>query len=48
MRAGDTSVAGPSDIQAAVTRAKHEGMTSILVGVRRDGHTLFIPIKIEK
>ena len=48
VRAGDTSVAGPSDIQAAVTRAKHDGKTSILVGVRRDGHTLFIPIKIEK
>ena len=48
VRAGETAVSGPADVQAAVTRAKHDGMTSILLGVRRDGHTLFIPIKIEK
>jgi len=41
-------VMGPADVQAAVTKAKHDGMTSILIGVRRDGHTLFIPLKIEK
>jgi serine protease Do len=48
VRAGDAAIAAPADVQAAVTRAKHDGMTSILVGVRRDGHTLFIPLKIEK
>jgi serine protease Do len=48
VRAGETAVTGPADVQAAVTRAKHDGLTSILVGVRREGHTLFIPIKIEK
>jgi len=48
VRAGDVGVMGPADVQAAVTKAKHDGMTSILIGVRRDGHTLFIPLKIEK
>jgi serine protease Do len=48
VRAGDTSVSGPADVQTAVARAKKDGMASILVGVRREGHTLFIPLKIEK
>ena len=48
VRAGETAISGPADVQAAVTRAKHDGLSSILVGVRREGHTLFIPIKIEK
>ena len=48
VRAGQTSVAGPADVQAAVARAKKDGLTSVLLGVRRDGRTLFIPVKIEK
>jgi serine protease Do len=48
VRVGDTAVSNPSDVQAAVARAKHGEMGSVLVGVRRDGHTQFIPLKIEK
>jgi serine protease Do len=48
VRAGDSAVAGPADVQAAVARAQKEGLTSILIGFRRDGHTQFVPIKIEK
>jgi serine protease Do len=48
VRAGDAGVAGPADVQAAVARAKKAGLPSILLGVRREGHTLFVPVKIEK
>ena len=48
VRAGDTAVSGPPDVQNAVAKAKHDGRNSILIGVRRDGHTLFLPLKIEK
>jgi serine protease Do len=47
VRAGDTSVAAPSDVQTAVAAAKKEGRPSILLGIRRDGHNYFVPIKIE-
>jgi len=29
-----------------VTAAKKDGRSSIRLGVRRDGHTLFLPIKL--
>ncbi len=45
---GDAAILGPADVQTAVAKAKHDGLASVLVGVRRDGHTLFIPLKIEK
>ena len=48
VRVGDTAVSSPADVQAAVARAKHDAMASVLVGVRRDGHTQFVPLKIEK
>jgi serine protease Do len=48
VRAGDAAVNSPADVQGAVAKAKKDGMASILVGVRRDGHTLFLPLKIEK
>jgi serine protease Do len=47
VRAGDTSVAAPRDVQEAVATAKKEGRPSILLGIRRDGHNYFVPIKIE-
>jgi serine protease Do len=47
VRAGDTSVAEPRDVQEAVATAKKEGRPSILLGIRRDGHNYFVPIKIE-
>jgi serine protease Do len=47
VRAGDTSVGGPNDVQTAVATAKKEGRPSILLGIRRDGHNYFVPIKIE-
>jgi serine protease Do len=48
VRAGDGAVASPADVQAAVAKAKKGGLTSILLGVRREGRTLFVPVKIEK
>jgi serine protease Do len=47
VRAGDTSVLAPRDVQTAVEAAKKEGRPSILLGIRRDGHNYFVPIKIE-
>jgi serine protease Do len=46
VHAGDRAVDAPSDVVAAVAQAKKEGRTLILLGVRRDGHTLFVPIKL--
>ena len=48
VRAGEAAVSGPADVQTAVAAAKHDSKTSILIGVRREGHTLFLPLKIEK
>ena len=44
--AGDRNIGGPADVSEAVTTAKKEGRASIRLGVRRDGHTLFLPIKL--
>jgi serine protease Do len=44
--AGDRNVTSPSDVTAAVEAAKKDGRTSIRLGVRRDGHTSFLPIKL--
>jgi len=44
--AGDKNIAGPADVSEAVQAAKKEGRASIRLGVRRDGHTLFLPIKL--
>jgi serine protease Do len=48
MRVGDAAINTPADVQTAVTQARREGKTSILIGVRHDGHTAFLPLKIEK
>ncbi|HEX4180175.1 MAG TPA: Do family serine endopeptidase [Caulobacteraceae bacterium] len=48
VRVGDTSVNAPADVQSALAHAKQAAMASVLVGVRRDGHTLFLPLKVEK
>jgi len=44
--AGDKNIGGPADVSEAVVAAKKEGRASIRLGVRRDGHTLFLPIKL--
>ena len=44
--AGDRNVAKPSDVTEAVAAAKKDGRSSIRLGVRRDGHTSFLPIKL--
>jgi len=44
--AGDRNVTAPSDVTAAVDAAKKDGRASIRLGVRRDGHTTFLPIKL--
>jgi serine protease Do len=47
VRAGDSDVASPADVVAAVASAKKAGRASILLGIHRDGVTRFAPIKIE-
>jgi serine protease Do len=47
VRAGDLNVAAPHDVELAVATAKREGRTSILLGIRRDGRTIFVPIKMD-
>ena len=47
VRAGDLNVAAPHDVQLAVAAAKKEGRPSILLGVRRDGHTTFVAVKMD-
>ena len=47
MRAGDSAVASPADVVAAVTAAKQAKRGNVLLGVHRDGVTHFVPIKIE-
>jgi serine protease Do len=47
VRAGDSNVASPADVIAAVASARHAGRTSVLLGIHRDGVTRFAPIKIE-
>jgi serine protease Do len=47
VRAGDLNVAAPRDVQLAVANARKEGRTSILLGVRRAGHTTFVAVKMD-
>jgi serine protease Do len=47
VNAGERAVNGPADVVAAVAGAKKDGRDSILLGVHREGHTLFVPIKIQ-
>jgi len=44
--AGEKNIGGPADVTSAVQAAKKDGRASIRLGVRRDGHTLFLPIKL--
>jgi serine protease Do len=44
--AGDRSVNSPADVASAVSDAKKDGRSSIRLGVRRDGRTQFLPIKL--
>ncbi len=45
-RANSRNVAAPADLAAEVEAAKAAGRTSVLVGVNRDGRTLFLPLEI--
>ncbi len=47
VRAGDSDIASPTDMVAAVAAAKKAGRGSILLGIHRDGVTRFAPVKIE-
>jgi serine protease Do len=47
VRAGDLNVGAPHDVELAVDNAKKAGRTSILLGIRRDGRTIFVPIKMD-
>jgi serine protease Do len=46
VRAGESNVASPAEVVAAVAQARHEGRTSILLGIHREGVTRFAPIKL--
>ncbi|MET0293847.1 MAG: Do family serine endopeptidase [Phenylobacterium sp.] len=46
VRAGNRAVATPDDLAAEVNTARKAGRTSVLVGVYRDGRTLFLPLKV--
>jgi serine protease Do len=47
VRAGDRAVSSAADVSAAVEAAQKAKRPSVLVGVYRDGRTLFLPLKIE-
>ena len=47
VRAGDVTVSAPHDVEVAVAAARKEGRGSILLGVRRDGHTTFVAVKMD-
>jgi len=46
VRAGDRAVNGAADLSAVVAAAKQANRPSVLVGVWRQGRTLFLPLKI--
>lgn len=46
MRAGDRTLAMPSDLVAVVDQARKAGRPSVLVSVWRAGRTIFLPVKI--
>ncbi len=47
VRAGDHEVATASDVASAVAEWRKAGRTSIPLGIRRAGRTLFLPVKID-
>jgi serine protease Do len=44
---GDQVIDAPGDVGAAAAQARAKGSASIRVGVRRGGHMLFVPLKID-
>jgi serine protease Do len=46
VRAGDRAVTSAAEVQSVVAAARQAGRTSVLVGVYRQGRTLFLPLKI--
>jgi serine protease Do len=46
MRAGDRTLAMPSDLAALVDQARKAGRPSVLVAIWRGGRTIFLPVKI--
>jgi len=47
-RAGDRPVATAADLASVVDQARKAGRPSVLVGVYRQGRTIFLPLKISK
>jgi serine protease Do len=47
-KAGVRSVTQPSDVAAAVADAKREGRKAVLLLVRRQGQTVFVPVEVGK
>jgi serine protease Do len=48
VRAGDANVATPSDVTAAAAAARKAGRKSVLLQVARNGHRIFVPIKLDE
>ncbi|HEX4181514.1 MAG TPA: Do family serine endopeptidase [Caulobacteraceae bacterium] len=46
LRAGETRTNAPADVEAAVSAAKREGRSSVLLMVARGGGTIFVPLKV--
>ena len=46
-RAGDRQVRSPADLQGAVARARTEGRSSLLLGVRTGGRSAFLALKLK-
>lgn len=46
VRAGNRQVASAADLASEVDAAKKDGRPSVLIGVNRDGRTLFLPLKV--
>ena len=46
VRAGDRPITGAADLTAVVTAARQANRPSVLIGVWRQGRTLFLPLKI--
>ena len=47
VRANSRTVNAASDLAAEVDAARKAGRPSVLIGVNRDGRTLFLPLDIE-
>jgi serine protease Do len=48
MKAGIRAASAPADVTAAVADARHEGRKSVLLLIKRDGQTVFVPVEVGK